>query len=196
MRYTDFVVFDPKVEQVAQDILQVEFWRPEFCRILTETADSIDRYESRPEDPVPGQELRIDSISPDLYVSFCRHWKQTVQPTLEKFYGMPSSRWFVGWKVPFIIKYTPTTQKELPLHWDDSLITGTVKLNEDHDGGDLEFPRYGFSNRRCPVGSMLLWPSGIQHLHRSTPVTRGVKYSLVAWTKTDPKQSGIGYGDV
>jgi hypothetical protein len=196
MSYTDYVVFNPKVEQIATDILQIEFWRPEFCRILTEAADSINQYESRPNDPIPGQELRIEKISPDLYRSFCMHWKQTVQPVLEDFYKMPSGMWFSGWKVPFIIKYTPTTQRELPVHWDDSMVTGTVKLNDEHDGGELEFPRYGFTNRKSPIGSMLVWPSGLQHIHRSTPVTRGTKYSLVAWTKTDPRQDGINYDDV
>jgi len=196
MSYVDSIYMKPKVQQVAQDILQVEFWKPEMCRAVIEAADSIDRYESRPNDPIPGQELRIDQISPDLYRSFCTHWKVVLQPILEDFYRMPSSMWFTGWKVPFVIKYTPTTQRELPVHWDDSLITGTVKLNDGHDGGDLEFPRYGFSNRSCPVGSILLWPSGIQHIHRSTPVTRGTKYSLVAWTKTSPDQQGLSYRDV
>jgi predicted 2-oxoglutarate/Fe(II)-dependent dioxygenase YbiX len=75
-------------------------------------------------------------------------------------------------------------------------VTGTVKLNDEHDGGELEFPRYGFTNKKSPVGSMLVWPSGLQHIHRSTPVARGTKYSLVAWTKTSPQQDGLNYGSV
>ena len=97
--YQQFIQTNPQVKEVANDILCVEFWKPEFCKMVIDAADSINRYESRPQDPVPGQELRIDSISNDLYISFCKHWKQIIQPILNDYYMLPAEEWFLGWKL-------------------------------------------------------------------------------------------------
>lgn len=194
--YTDYVVFNPKVEEVATDILCIEYWKPEFCKLITDTADQINQYESRPEDPVPGQELRIDKISRDLYISFCRHWKQVIQPILSEFYMLPTEQWFMGWRIPFIIKYEMNKQRYLRPHMDGSLVTGTVRLNDEYTGGDLVFPRQKYRNTHVPVGSMLVWPSSIQHIHYSDELKSGTKYSLVAWTKNHKQESGINFDEV
>lgn len=196
MNYKDFVVFEPRVQEVATDILCVEFWKPEFCKLITNAADQIDRYESRPNDPVPGQELRIDQISPDLYRSFCTHWKTVLQPILDNYYMLPAQQWFMGWRVPFIIKYQMHKQTYLRPHMDGSLVTGTVRLNDEYSGGELVFPRQKYKNTNVPVGSMLIWPSSIQHIHYSDNLTGGTKYSLVAWTKNDSREDGINYDEV
>lgn len=194
--YQDFVVFNPKVKEVATDILCVEFWKPEFCKALINAADSINTYQSRPTDPVPGQEIRINQISDDLYISFCKHWKTIIQPILDKYYMLPAEQWFMGWKVPFIIKYEMHKQRYLRPHMDGSLVTGTVRMNDEYTGGELVFPRQNYKNTDVPVGSMLIWPSSIQHIHYSDELKSGTKYSLVAWTKNDASESGINYSEV
>jgi hypothetical protein len=196
MNYQDYIIFNPKVKEVATDILCVEFWKPEFCKFIIEAADSINKYESRPNDPVPGQELRIDNISKDFYISFCKHWKETLQPILDNYYMLPAEQYFMGWKIPFIIKYEMHKQRYLRPHMDGSLITGTVKLNDKYTGGELIFPRQKYNNADVPVGSILLWPSSIQHIHYSDELTSGTKYSFVAWTKNDQKEQGINYSEV
>lgn len=196
MSYENFVVFNPQVKEVATDILCIEFWKPEFCKLIIDAADSINSYESRPEDPVPGQELRIDKISQDFYISFCKHWKQIIQPILNEYYMLPAEQWFIGWKVPFIIKYEMHKQRYLRPHMDGSLLTGTVRLNDDYAGADLVFPRQKYRNTHVPVGSMLVWPSSIQHIHYSDQLNGGTKYSLVAWTKNDVKDQGINYNEI
>lgn len=196
MNYIDYVIFNPKVEEVATDILCIEFWKPEFCEFVIKAADQINQYESRPTDPVPGQELRINKISEDFYISFCKHWKFVLQPILEKFYMLPTEQWFTGWKVPFIIKYEMSKQKSLRPHMDGSLLTGTVRLNNHYEGGELTFPRQKYTNKDVPVGSILVWPSSIQHIHYSDELKSGTKYSLVAWTKNDTREQGINYNDI
>jgi len=196
MNYSDFVIFNPKIKEVATDILCVEFWKPEFCQYIIKAADSINQYESRPNDPVPGQELRIDNISKEFYLSFCKHWKHIIQPILDKFYMLPAEQYFLGWRIPFIIKYEMDKQKYLRPHMDGSLITGTVRLSDQYTGGELVFPRQNYKNTNVPVGSILLWPSSIQHIHYSDELMSGTKYSLVAWTKNHKNESGINYEDV
>lgn len=196
MNYIDYVVFNPKVQEVANDILCIEFWKPEFCDIIIKAADSINEYESRANDNVPGQELRINKISSEFYTSFCKHWKIVLLPILENYYMMRAEEWFIGWKIPFIIKYEMTKQRFLRPHMDGSLITGTVRLNDSYEGGELIFPRQKYTNVNVPVGSMLIWPSGIQHIHYSDELKSGVKYSLVSWTKVSSMDQGINYNDV
>jgi hypothetical protein len=196
MNYQDFAVFNPKVKEVATDILCIEFWKPEFCKMIVQAADEINQYESNPNDPVPGQELRVNKISDDLYISYCKHWKQVIQPILEEFYMLPTEQWFLGWKVPFIIKYEMNKQRSLRPHMDGSLITATVRLNDDYTGGELVFPRQNYKNTNVPVGSILVWPSSIQHLHYSDTLQSGTKYSWVSWTKNDVHEPGINYTEV
>ena len=74
------------------------------------------------------------------------------------------------------------TQKSLPPHHDDSFITGSVKLNSNYDGAEVLFPRKNFTNRHIEVGDLLLWPGNITHLHESTELISGEKYSLTIWT--------------
>ena len=194
--YQQFIHTKPEVKEVATDILAVEFWKPEFCEYVIEAAENIGGFESHPSDPVPGSELRINKISEELYTSYCRHWKYILQPILEDYYQLPSEQWFFGWKVPFIIKYKMNGQRNLRKHFDGSLITGSVKLNDKYRGAELVFPRQKFSNKNVPIGWILLWPSSIQHLHFCDDLTEGTKYSLTCWTKQDIKEQGINYKDV
>ena len=56
---------------------------------------------------------------------------------------------------------------------------------DDYDGGDLQF-KFGEEEQTAERerGIMTLFPSW--SLHRVTPVTRGTRYSLVAWTSGPP----------
>jgi len=61
----------------------------------------------------------------------------------------------------------------------------TVLLNEDYEGGELQFCSYGNegSNISTPAfdkaGSIVVFPSFMEH--RVSPVTKGTRYSLVVW---------------
>ena len=87
-----------------------------------------------------------------------------------------------GMRDAFIIKYEMDKQRSLRLHTDASLVTGSVKLNDDYTGGLLEFPRQKFSNKDIPVGKCLLFPGQVTHGHTSTELLSGIKYSLTIWS--------------
>ena len=60
----------------------------------------------------------------------------------------------------------------------------SVILNNDFEGGDFEFASY--SKEKCEItpipastGSIIVFPSSMEH--RVTPVTSGIRYSLVCW---------------
>lgn len=69
----------------------------------------------------------------------------------------------------------------------------TVSLNDpkEYDGGNLKFDlgphredRYHTCEEIRPRGSIIIFPSHIHH--QVTPVTRGTRYSLVAWNLGQP----------
>jgi len=58
----------------------------------------------------------------------------------------------------------------------------SVMLNDDFEGGDLEIQEL-WGNKTCTIpkkaGTIVVFPSMLKH--RVTPVTKGVRYSLVRW---------------
>ena len=61
----------------------------------------------------------------------------------------------------------------------------TVLLNDNYEGGEFQFAFY--KEEKCgintpefnKIGSIVVFPSDVEH--RVTPVTKGIRYSLVVW---------------
>ena len=62
-----------------------------------------------------------------------------------------------------------------------SQVSASVKLDDDHEGAELRFPRQGVDNTDVPVGALLAWPSLVTHPHEVAPLRRGVKHGLTIW---------------
>ena len=59
-----------------------------------------------------------------------------------------------------------------------------INLNDDYEGGDLIFT--GQKNeeiKRLKLGkrSVVFFPSNFMYPHRIEPITKGTRYSIVAW---------------
>lgn len=72
-------------------------------------------------------------------------------------------------------------------HYDGCTETGRaisclIYLNNDYEGGELEFPNFKIKIKPEP-GMMLLFPSNFAYRHIAHPVTKGTKYCLVTWIK-------------
>ena len=71
------------------------------------------------------------------------------------------------------------------LHGHVRKLSMTVLLNDDYEGGEFQFVTY--SNENCAIdtpkfnktGSIIVFPSDMEH--RVTPVTKGIRSSLVVW---------------
>ena len=55
----------------------------------------------------------------------------------------------------------------------------SIILNSDYKGGDFEMRGLKEKIPRLEEGSIIVFPSFLEH--RVTPVTKGIRYSLVAW---------------
>jgi predicted 2-oxoglutarate/Fe(II)-dependent dioxygenase YbiX len=85
---------------------------------------------------------------------------------------------------PLICKYHEGTF--MGPHTDDSqnaYISGVLYLNDDYEGGELEFPNYGLSIKP-EAGSMIIFPSTHPYIHDPKPAYGSERYICpVFWYK-------------
>jgi hypothetical protein len=170
---------DPDVPtvEVAPDLYRMPFWTPAFCAAVVRAAELIG-FEPDPDDPVPGHEVSLATISPMLYRAVEHDIGTRVWPRLQEHWPLIEYR---GLRDAFVIRYLPGEQESLRIHQDIAQVSATVRLNHGYSGAALEFPRQAYDNRDQPVGSLLAWPSLVTHPHAAGALTSGVKYGLTIW---------------
>tara|TARA_R100000742_G_C4279628_1_gene104823 strand:- start:1100 stop:2980 length:1881 start_codon:yes stop_codon:yes gene_type:complete len=165
-------------ELLGPDMILVDYMSPNMCHEMIRRADEYGQWGSLSYDKFPAQEIRLKKIS--LWEEMAEHWQDILNPIIERFWH-PMEMY--GMRDAFVMRYAMNTQTNLALHNDASLVTGSVKLNDNYQGADLEFPRQKFSNKDIPVGKCILFPGQVSHGHTCTELKSGVKYSLTMWSK-------------
>ena len=166
-----------KYDKLNDDMILIDFLTPSMCDSLIELSERHGGYKSLSYDKVKGQEIRLKELG--LFDSIAQHWEDNIAPIIDEYWlNCP----YYGMRDAFIIKYDMEGQKTLPLHSDASLVTGSIKLNDEYTGGELYFPRQNFSNKDIPVGKCILFPSQVSHPHRVDELLSGTKWSLTIWT--------------
>ena len=166
-----------KYEVIGEDMLLIDYMTPSMCDDLIALADEDGEWNSLEEDEYPAQEMRLKKLG--LWDEMERHWKESIYPIIHSFW-YPQKMF--GIRDAFLIRYSMDTQTKLNLHCDASLVTGSVKLNDNYEGAELVFPRQKFSNKDIPVGKCILFPGQLTHGHECQELISGVKYSLTIWT--------------
>ena len=188
-----------KFELLTDDMLLVDFMTQESCERLIEIADKHGGWGSLAYDKFPAQEIRMNQLhntmptgesvviptedgkqEQNLLRELEVSWNDYIVPVVEK-YWKPLQMY--GLRDAFVMRYAMDTQVSLNLHHDASLVTGSVKLNDDYEGAELIYPRQGISNEDIPVGKMILFSGQLTHGHECLPLTSGVKYSLTIWSR-------------
>jgi hypothetical protein len=72
-------------------------------------------------------------------------------------------------------------------HYDGMTSTGRCVsalcyLNNDYEGGELEFPHFNLTIKPQP-GMLILFPSNFAYAHVAHPIISGTKYALVTWMR-------------
>lgn len=63
-------------------------------------------------------------------------------------------------------------------------ISFVVYLNDDYEGGEVEFKEFLPGRKIKPdAGSLLVFPSSVEYVHKVNPVKSGVKYALISFAK-------------
>jgi hypothetical protein len=84
-----------------------------------------------------------------------------------------------------LLKYS--SGEEYKAHYDSTTNTGRIisalcYLNDEFEGGELEFVNFGIKIKPQP-GMLILFPSNYAYTHVAHPVISGTKYSLVTWIR-------------
>jgi len=176
--YQDAVESTLSISKVSDEMFAMSCWTPDFCAALIRAAELTGTFEPDLNDPVPGHEVSLAVISPKLFNAVELDFGIRIWPDLQRQWPLIDYR---GIQDVFVIKYEVGQQEELRMHHDVAQVSASIKLNDDYQGAELEFPRQNFSNRDMKVGQMLAWPSMVTHPHRSAPITKGIKYSATVW---------------
>jgi predicted 2-oxoglutarate/Fe(II)-dependent dioxygenase YbiX len=77
------------------------------------------------------------------------------------------------------------TGEEYKSHYDGGIadqrsISPILYLNDDYEGGELEFTNFGLKIKP-EAGSLFIFPSNFPYSHIAHPVTNGTKYAIVTW---------------
>lgn len=110
-----------------------------------------------------------------------------VEKELDKCLNHYESLWHLKmhYKEAFnFVKYLPG--KYFKIHGDHGpyytcTVSAVVYLNDDYDGGEIEFIRQGLVVKP-EAGDIILFPSNYVYEHASLEVTSGIKYSVVIMT--------------
>lgn len=185
IKYSDYVM-----RSISPDMIVIEnLFSRDWCdKVIEET----NRFPFKPldTDSYPAQEVRLDQIDKLLLNEYIQKYYNVIVPICQNYWPKLT---MYNIRDLFTIKYTLNTQKSLRLHNDMSLVTGSMKLNDNYEGGVLNFPRQEVSNLDLKVGDMLLWPGQVTHPHESLDLISGDKYSLTMWTER--LNSGDSYGE-
>lgn len=165
-------------EQIEENMIVVDFLSERQCDKLIEISNNHGGWSPLDGDNFPAYEIRLKELS--LLEDLESHMEDKIYPLVEKYWN-PMAMY--GVRDAFTMRYSVDTQKSLPLHNDASLVTGSIKLNDEYEGADLWFPRQKISNHDIPVGKMILFPGMVTHAHECTQLIDGVKYSLTIWTQ-------------
>ncbi len=164
-------------KEVAKDVLVVPLLSHVQCQNLIHKSEQMGTWGAMEGDKFPAQEIRAKELG--VWSSIEKLWEENLALVCESYWSPVK---YMGLRDAFTMKYSMDSQKSLGLHTDASLITGSVKLNDNYEGATLYFPRQEFDNIDVPVGSCLLFPGQVTHGHYVDELKSGVKYSLTMWT--------------
>lgn len=162
----------------GQDIYSMPFWTPTFCRSIIRAAEAVGAFAAQADDPVPGHEVSLAVISPRLFEAVQQDIGQRVWPLLRTVWPYID---YHGLRDVFVIRYALGEQERLRIHHDVAQVSGSIKLNDEYAGAELEFPLQEVTNQAVPVGHLLTWPSLVTHPHQTNQLRTGTKYALTVW---------------
>lgn len=168
-------------EKIGDEMIMIDYKTPEQCQEWIDISERNGSWNPHPDDRFPSHDIHLKKLG--LWEEAEQHWDEVVKPIIEGFWP-PMLHYNL--RKAFTMKYSPDTQTTLGYHCDSSMVTGSVKLNDDYVGATLHWPRQGVNNSDIPVGKMILFPSMVTHGHYVDELKSGTKYSATFWTARFP----------
>jgi len=117
----------------------------------------------------------FDLISPYMFTANERAgWKYNIVATKDCQVTRYTKDGFYDWHIDGM-----GSHNELHNDGNTRKLSMSIILNSDYEGGDFEMRGLKDKVPRLKEGSIIVFPSFLEH--RVTPVTEGIRYSLVTW---------------
>jgi hypothetical protein len=116
--------------------------------------------------------------------NFTKAFYESMKPCLDQYireYGAVIE----DFEPPHLLRYGK--EQKFNYHVDDHpqltrRISMTYYLNDEYEGGDVEFKRHGL-RFKAKKGDLLIFPSNFMYHHQVYPVTDGLRYVVVQWIR-------------
>jgi hypothetical protein len=114
--------------------------------------------------------------------AFRKAFRDQIQPCIDYYVAYHAAK-IETMEHPQLLRYGP--KQKFHDHIDDHpfftrRISLTFYLNEEYEGGDVEFPRFNLKFK-AKKNQLLMFPSNFVYNHEVHPVTSGVRYVIVQW---------------
>jgi hypothetical protein len=145
----------------------------------TETYDSIDDSGRKCHEYIIGDWTVGTNDQKEVLYNAILNW---IQPKVDDFVDYYHVEKVVSG--PFIIlKYEQSDRFDD--HIDDGgryprTVSVSAYLNDDYDGGEIEFPLFGISHKP-EAGDIVVFSSSFPYVHRVLPTSNGTRYAVVDW---------------
>ena len=126
-------------------------------------------------------EISDEPLLQNIHNQFYTMLLATTIPYAEKF-GISEGLWHEEYNM---LRYSGGDHYKA--HYDSNTsigraISAICYLNDDYEGGELEFVNFGITIKP-EKGTLILFPSNYAYTHIAHPVTKGTKYALVTWIR-------------
>lgn len=122
------------------------------------------------------------SEEPGILADFTREFHARMKPCLDQYMAAYYAK-IEKFETPQLLRYGK--EQMFHDHIDDHpfftrRISLTYYLNDDYEGGDVEFKRHGL-RFKANKNDLLIFPSNFMYNHQVHPVTDGLRYVVVQW---------------
>jgi hypothetical protein len=186
MNYRDGLHKDlGKVQPAGAEMYVMPMWTEAYCAYVVEQVEAKHEfrrgqgYSSDGENPkIRTTDVKLDEM-PDVHQGYLQTYNNLLRNIIKKVWLVQ-----VDHSDAFVTRYTMDSQTRLLPHMDQSsIVSMTIKLNQDFTGGALHFIRQNLVNSDVPVGFISFFPSGCTHVHEVLPLKSGKRYAITFWTK-------------
>ena len=127
---------------------------------------------------LPHHEWDQDGVLADMTKAFHQEMVRCLDQYKDFYYAKTQK-----FESPQLLRYGP--EQKFNDHIDDHpfftrRISMTYYLNEDYEGGDVEFTRFNL-RFKAKKNQLLVFPSNFIYNHQVHPVTSGLRYVIVQW---------------
>ena len=170
------------IEESIEDVIQFPIVNDLFCKELIELCEKNNNWSEATSDDkrigyenIPSNDIHLTQLNMhDIWNSLI---KKYIAPIVSYRWGSFKTD---NLNIGFIVKYD-NNFKSLESHHDSSSYTINICLNDDYEGGEINFIKKNKKFRNSKKGYCIIHPGRITHYHEALPITEGNKYVFVSF---------------